>query len=377
MTKMKKKSKLIAILLTVFISVGLISACANDSRVYDYNDSWGFATTDIAMEAPAAAAPMPMMMPEMEVWEEDAGFAMNTRVGLAAGDGIITDDFNYGQLQTLTPEMPVQPTPPETGAGDGFAEKIIYTASADIETLEFDATIEAVYQMIEANNAFIESSNVGGRNHWQVRNNQLSYRTAWFTIRVPVERLDIMADKLDALGNVISLSKFADNITAQFVDTEARLTTLRIQEERLLYMLTKAEDVSDMIIIEQSLGEVRYQIESIVSTLRNWENRIRFSTLNLYIMEVHEYTEIDPEEVPYWQQVWEGLKETFANIGLFFMNLLKWFIVNLPILILLIVFITLATIFTVRFIRKKINKPPVLVRPPETSTNPSTDNDKE
>ena len=338
------KNKILAILLVTFVSLGLLAACGYDSAPPGYT-----ARANMSFDA---APVMDLMAPEAEMMM----FEVEEDFGMWA---VYSDD-----LQTLTPEMPVLPGAPgidsappnETGGGDGFAEKIIYTANADIETMDFDLTIEAIYKMIAANNAFIESSHVGGRNHWQARSDMFSYRTAWFTIRVPQERLMPMTEGLDALGNVISRSRFAENITAQFVDTEARLTTLRIQEERLLVMLTRADEVADMIVIENSLAEVRYRIESIESTLRNWQNRIRFSTLHLHVMEVHDYTILTPDETPYWQQVWEGLKNTFSNIGSFFANLLKWFIVNLPILILLFVIGFIVTIIIIKSARKSARK---------------------
>ena len=326
--------KIIAVLLVTFMALGLITACGVDAS----NETADF----------APASPPPSFRAAMPVEEPEAELMVMSFYGAGAVADVtdemffIDDDITWDSPQTLTPEMPVlpgAPEPPRTEAGDGFAEKIIYTISADVETLEFDETIEAVYKMLEQNGAFIESSNVGGRNHWQIRNNMPSYRYAFFTLRVPQDRLEVMASDLDTLGNVLSVRRFAENITAQFVDTEARLNALRIQEERLLDMLRRAEEISDMIVIEESLANVRHQIESIVSTLRNWENRIRFSTLHLSIQEVHEYTELEPpEEVPYWQQIWDGLGDTFTRIGLFFSGLFMWFVINLPILIILAVF---------------------------------------
>ena len=348
------KKKFIAILLVTFVFVGLVSACASDNWATEAPP----ATADRAVMSLASPA-FAMPEEEMEVWVDGIGFYGSFDDSL---------DINLDDLETLTPEMPVLPnapippdypeTPesPQTGAGDGFAERIIYSASADIETLDFDATIEAVYKMLAANGGFIESSNVGGRSHWQIQQGHPSYRNAFFILRVPQERLGSMTGDLDRLGNVLSVSNHAENITAQFVDTEARLSALELQEERLLVMLSNADEIADMIVIEQSLADVRYRIESITSTLRNWENRIRFSSLTLFIQEVHVYTELEPEDVSYWRQIWNGLMNTFSSIGRFFMNLFMWFIVNLPTLILLAIFATVLTIVIRRIIRKRGNK---------------------
>ena len=60
-----------------------------------------------------------------------------------------------------------------------------------------------------------------------------------------------------------------------YTDYEARLSSLNTQEERLLDMLSKSEDVETLIALEQRLSDVRYEIESIERSLRNYDMQIR------------------------------------------------------------------------------------------------------
>ena len=244
---------------------------------------------------------------------------------------------------------------PTSGSGGGLAEKIIYTAHAEIETVEFDNTIEAVHGLRARYGAFIENSYVGGRNYAQSRFGHQSYRSARFTLRVPQDQLASMTELLDSLGNVTFIQNDAQNITAQFFDTQSRLTALRTQEQSLLNMLAKAETVADMIIIEERLSDVRYNIESLTSTLRNWQNQIDYSTLTLNIQEVEVFTEIVPIHRTYWQQIGDGLQNTVRGVGRFFMGLFMWIIVNLPVFIILAI-IAAAVTFIVRSKIRKLKK---------------------
>jgi hypothetical protein len=246
-----------------------------------------------------------------------------------------------------------------TTAGSGLAEKIIYTVSADIETVGFDDTIRGVYQLLERNAAFIENSDISGRNHAQRFHGWQSYRTAYFTLRVPVGRLDAVTASLDNLGHVISLRSDAQNITAQFTDTEVRLDTLRVQEERLLDMLRRADEVSDMIALEERLSNVRFQIESITAVLRNWQTQVDYSTVNLFIFEVEEFTEIIPvQQRTYWQRVGDGLQRNIRGVGNFFTGLLSWFIVSLPVLVILALIAFIIILIVRRQIRRVRSRPP-------------------
>ena len=265
-------------------------------------------------------------------------------------------DYDVMATSAYTGESGVMPvTAPLTD--DTFAEKIIYKVSANIETVSFDETIEGVYALLNLNGGFIENSNIGGRNYAQSYHGWQTFRTAQFTLRVPVDRLNIMTADLERLGNVINTTSYGENITAQFTDTQSRLNSYKIQEERLLDMLSKSENVTDMISIEERLADVRYQIESLTSMLRNWQNRVDYSSVDLYISEVEKFTEIEPlQQKTYWQQTGDGLSATIRNIGFFFADLFQWLVINMPVLIILAVITVVVIIIVRRYLRRKTKR---------------------
>jgi len=240
---------------------------------------------------------------------------------------------------------------------DSLAEKIIYTVNADIQTIDFDATIEGVYNLLTTNGGFIEGSNIGGRSYAQSYNSWQTFRTAQFSLRIPKDRLNAVTASLGALGNVMSLRSDAENVTSQFYDTQSRLNSYKIQEERLLDMLAKSENVPDMITIEERLADIRYQIETLTTTLRNWQNKVDYSTLNLHISEVEILSEISPvQQKTYWEQVSDGLGENAKGVGRFFKELFKWLVVNLPVLGVLAVIAVVVIIIVKRLIRRSAKK---------------------
>ena len=336
--------KAIAILIAAILAVSLLAACGASSFDSSGNSGGGssgggdiFRSESAQMEAPAPAAPMPSSAPSADFMADGSGFDMD-RNEYGSDERIVSTEASNAQTIETAIDM---------------AEKIIYTAHADIETVDFDQTVEIVYDLIGLNGAFIESSYIGGRNYSQSYYGYQTFRSANFTLRVPKARFDAVTGNLEVLGNVTSLRTDAQNITSQFVDTESRLTSYRIQEERLLAMLEKADTVADMITIETSLSEVRYSIESLTSTLKNWQSQVDYSTLVLYIVEVERFTETTPIQQTYWQQVGAGLSSRIKGIGEFFTDLFKWLIVNMPVLIILAVIAVAVVLIIRRRIRKK------------------------
>ena len=326
---MKKRT---AVILCVIIAATLLAACASG-------------------EVSFAPAPAQTMM-----WSEDANQA-TAHMSLA---DMPDAEYAYDDIQTSG-----FGTESDTAGGgiagitapvnEGFAEKIIYSVFADIETVTFDETIAGVNALLVSYNAFIENSSISGQNYASQFYGWHDYRHANFTIRVPKEHLDAMTDRLENLGNVVHRSSSAENITSQFIDTQSRLNALSIEEESLLDMMSKAEDVPDLIIIQERLSDVRYQIESITSILKNWQNQVDYSTLTLSIREVEQFTERVEIHRTYWQQIGDGFMSTIRGVGRFFMDLFKWIIIAAPVLVILAV-IAVGVVIIVRMKLKSIAK---------------------
>ena len=113
--------------------------------------------------------------------------------------------------------------------------------------------------------------------------------------------------------------------------TESRIKTLEIEQERLLALLEKADDLESIILLEQRLSEVRYQMESYQSKLRTYNDRITYSTVYIYIREVNRVTEKEPETV--WERIRNGWADTIYDITTGTQDFLVWFVVNLPYLL--------------------------------------------
>lgn len=221
-----------------------------------------------------------------------------------------------------------------TGISTGeFSDKIIYTAHAEIETTAFDDSTAAVTELLELFGGFTESSSVTGSNLQEDLYGCSACRTASYTLRIPQENFTAVTSWLPQIGNVIYLSSDASNITAQYTDTESRLTALRTEETRLLEILSQAATVEEMITVETRLSEIRYQVEQLTSQLTNWDHQVSYSTVTLFIQEVEILTPQPTEKLTYWQEVAQGLQGTLRWMGNSGKQLLKLFISGLPLIL--------------------------------------------
>lgn len=117
--------------------------------------------------------------------------------------------------------------------------------------------------------------------------------------------------------------------------------------------LDQAATIEEIISIEDRLTEIRYQVDSMESQLRTYDNKVDYSTVTIYIQEVVDYT--TPIEEP--KTPTERMKEGFANsvrdIGIGLREFGIGFVINLPYIVLLIVLAVIAFVIY-RIVNRKL-----------------------
>ena len=220
-------------------------------------------------------------------------------------------------------------------AGEINPDKIIYSGEAQVETQNFDDSIAKLMEMLEQYGGWIESSSLSGANYYSISRGNSGNRSASYTLRIPSDKFETVMNSLSDIGNVPYTYTYSENVTTQYYDTQARLTAYETQETRLLEMMEKAETVSDVITIEEKLTELRYQIESLQSTLNNWDQQVSYSSLYVTVDEVGEYTH--QHQQSYLQELWQALTGAFKNLGSFFKDFLVFLVSAIPTIIVLVI----------------------------------------
>ena len=163
------------------------------------------------------------------------------------------------------------------------SRKIVYNASVRMETTDYDTTRAALQEAVTAANGYLESTDQGG-------SKDSGSRYTYYTARIPAENYRSFLTAAGEAGNVTSLNESAQDITAEYVDVEARLKALNDQRDRLNALADKAETTADLLEIESQLSDVQYQLESYTGQMRLMDNQVRYSTVDISLQEVRVLT---------------------------------------------------------------------------------------
>jgi hypothetical protein len=159
---------------------------------------------------------------------------------------------------------------------------MVYTSQLTVYIKSLTETEKRLPALLATYEAYISNSETG-------RYNELERRAEW-TIRVPVGKYAALLKELGGLGGLVSSSSKVDDMTAEYVDIEARLKNKRDVESRLQSILAqKAAKLSDILEVEKELGRVREDIDATLSRLNYLKSQASMSTITLEAYESSKY----------------------------------------------------------------------------------------
>ena len=207
-------------------------------------------------------------------------------------------------------------------------QKLVRKFWVEAETEDLDTLLTELENAISQASGYVEARQVYHGSPSASRR----YRNAEMTLRIPADKVDAFLEGISGMSNIISSRETVDDITLTYVATQSRITALETEQTRLLELLAKAENMSDLLKIESQLTEVRAELESITSKLLVYDNQVNYGTIYLNISEVKEYTDTkEPETV--WQRIGKGFTTNLKNLGNSIVEIFIWFISALPYLI--------------------------------------------
>lgn len=236
--------------------------------------------------------------------------------------------------------------------------KIVKHIDMELETKDFDTAFSQIIQTVTQNGGYIQSQDINGKS---LRNGDSYYeRYAYINARIPSDKLNEVCASIGGVCNVTSQNEQIEDITDRYFDADAHLNSLKLQEERLLDILSKAENLEDVIQLEKALSEVRYEIETLTATLRRMDSQVRYSYLNMSLNEVVEYKSVQSPPKTFGEKLSDSFRRSGRNLSSFFEDTLFFVIEDLPVVLINIAIFAVIVFIAIKFVRsfkRKVNMP--------------------
>lgn len=240
------------------------------------------------------------------------------RINLSADKGSGMDPASA----SLTDQTPVSQALPS-------GRKLIRNVTMTVETDEFDQLLGILTAQVGDLGGYVEQSDISG-NSLNDQNVPIP-RYASLTVRLPIGKLDGFVSAVEQNGNVTNRSESAQDVTLQYSDLESRKKSLTVEQDRIWALLEKADTLESVIALEERLSEIRYQLESMESQLRLYDNQVDYSTVRLSINEIKgaaSFTPTEPEGLR--QRIQKGFSKNLNSVSQGLTNFLIWLIASSP-----------------------------------------------
>ncbi len=170
--------------------------------------------------------------------------------------------------------------------------------------------------------------------------------SAYLTIRIPADSLDRTLIELKKLGTVNYVSLNASDVTQQTQDLDARINSLETSVDRLLDLMSQADNTTDLIAIEGVLSGRQSELESLQSQRDYLSDQIDYSTLNLELYGEGIVAPGSPDD--FWTGIiagWNALVSTLSGALVALGFVLPWLVALglLGVIVFLIIWLSVRT----------------------------------
>jgi len=203
---------------------------------------------------------------------------------LQASQQALMSESVMNTVQRAEPAPPAgpPPAPPEEKlqSPDQVGPMIVQTASLSIVARNYDEASEAIGKLAKARGGYVEKLDAKAQTG--------SARELSIALRVPAKQLDGFLEDLRQLGHVEQESQSNEEVSAEYVDLQARLRSAQATERRLIELLaTRTGRLEDVLDVERELARVRGEIESMQGQSNLLLHRVNYATVQVELSEVY------------------------------------------------------------------------------------------
>lgn len=156
-------------------------------------------------------------------------------------------------------------------------QKLIRRASLTLEVQDVSKAYDSIKEIIKAFHGY--ASNEEKTNNGKTAEQQIDIRVEEKFFDEVIDRVSSLAKKVESRNITVR------DVTGQYADIAARLKTKRDVEVRYTEILHQARTVKDMLAIEEQLGIVREEIESMEANIKVMADQIAYCSIAIEFSE--------------------------------------------------------------------------------------------
>ena len=207
--------------------------------------------------------------------------------------------------------------------------KISKNAQLEIKVKSLDDSMNFITQKTNSYSGYIVNSSSN------TPNSDYEIKTANMSVRVPSDSLDEFLKEIKVHANETKHeSIYTQDITEEYIDVKAKITSMESSEQRLKNLLDKTESVKEIVEVEKELSRLRAEIDSLKGRFKFIENSVVTSLVHIYMEEIPNPVSIND---PSWntRDIALDAIKALSSFGQFLVSVIVFIFVFTPVWILI------------------------------------------
>lgn len=233
---------------------------------------------------------------------------------VAMQDGMLSEQDEKtktpGQQKPLVPPKDPVPVPAD------YSKQIIRNAKISFEVKDANSVNTAVSEAVRISGGYIASANevqlAGERKHEM-------------TIRVPREKFDELLNRISGYADTLLQKNISsEDVTAEYIDTKARITAKEKVKERYYDFLKQAKNIDEVLKVQSEIGQMQEEIEAASGRVNYIQHQATLSTIFLSFFEPLPVAVAPQEPAPgFWKEIWFAIAQGWEMIQLLVIGLAR------------------------------------------------------
>jgi hypothetical protein len=143
----------------------------------------------------------------------------------------------------------------------------------------FDSKLSELRSIVEVAGGYIAGTDA------QVPPSDSQIRTGVINFMVPAANFDSVLDQLATVGKLQNEHITGLEVGSQYVDLRARLANAEAQRNAMLTLLTQAKTISDIIAVQNQIGQITVQMEQLKGQIKYLDDNTSYSSVSVKLTE--------------------------------------------------------------------------------------------
>jgi Domain of unknown function (DUF4349) len=184
------------------------------------------------------------------------------------------------------PNIHSSASPPATGTQvspnqvPNLSSRVVKTGTVNLSVPQgkLESTMAELADLLTTDGGFVASSDTN-----VATNGEAPYGD--ITLRVPVANFDDLVNRVQKVGTATSVTTSGQDVTAQYVDLQARIQSLADARSQFEQIMSRAQSIADLLSVEQQISDLQTQIEQLQGQLQVMTDQTTYSTLTVHVTE--------------------------------------------------------------------------------------------